>query len=510
MENNKLVFGKNDTQGIVGFEVQDETVEVFTQAQDGNITSQFFPHRYWMLASDRLDSRFNRLEGDLHYKWGRQFSDKSEFFKFRGIYKQKDTYSIYNSEEACMIKDGYTFYKGLKLKDVSLLSFDIETTGLDGYSEDAKVLLISTSFRDYTGIITNKLFSYDEFETEKELIDAFCFYVNEKNPSLLIGHNIITYDFVYLNARCEINNTSLNLGRDGSVVKFNSYESKFRLDGTRDLLYKNVSIYGREVVDTYFLSVSFDVSKSIESYGLKLMIKQLGFEKEGRQYYDAGSIRDHYTNPVEWEKIKQYAIDDAEDPIKLWDYMGPLYFNMASMIPKPFGEILLTASGSKINGMMVRAYLQDKHSIPKADIMEKYEGALSFAVPGIYSNCFKIDLAALYPSIMIEYEVFDSDKDPKGYLLELVKTFRAKRLEYKRLAAETGDSYWKEMDTTAKGILNSFYGFMGAPGLPFNSLACAAFITEKGREILEYTIKWASGENLDKFIEKDEEEEEIA
>jgi DNA polymerase elongation subunit (family B) len=327
------------------------------------------------------------------------------------------------------------------------------------------------------------------------------------NPSLIIGHNIISYDFLYLAARAKTLGVTLNMGRNGSEVEFNSYKSKFRLEGTRNLEYNNIKIYGREIVDTYFLAVSFDVSKSMESYGLKPLIKQLGFEKEGRQYYDAGSIRDNYKNPVEWAKICQYAIEDAEDAVKLWDYMGPLYFHLCPNVPKPLSEILLGASGSKINSMMVRAYLQDGHSIPKADKMEKFEGALSFAVPGIYTNCFKIDLAALYPSIMIQYEVYDHEKDPKGYLLELVKIFRSKRLEYKRLAATTGERIWIEMDTTAKSVLNSFYGFCGASGLNFNSLECAAFITEKGRDILEYTIKWASGENLDKFIEKEEEEE---
>jgi len=494
---NPLVYGKNPTEGIVGLECKDGEAELFIQEEGGSVSSVIVPHKYWLLASEKLDKNFVRLEGDLNYKWGRQFSERSELLKWRSIYKTKDIYSVANAEEAMMIKDGYTFYKGLKLKDVSLLSFDIETTGLDGYAEDAKILLISTTFRDVRNVLTNHLFSYDDYSTEKELIDAFCNYVVELDPSLIIGHNILSYDFPYMAARADINGTTLNLGRNGSAIRFNNYESKFRLDGTRELLYKNASIYGREIVDTYFLSVSFDVSKSIETYALKPMIKQLGFEKEGRQYYDAGSIRDNYKNPKEWELIKQYAIDDAEDPVKLWDYMGPLYFNMAPMIPKPLSEILLSASGSKLNALMVRAYLQDRHSIPKASEVEKFEGALSWAKSGVYSNCFKIDLASLYPSIMLEYEVYDSDKDPKGYLLQLVKTFREKRLEYKKLAADTGDSYWKEMDTTAKGILNSFYGFMGAPGLPFNSPECAAFITEKGREILKFTYKWASGKNFE-------------
>lgn len=506
----RLINGKSELNGIVGIEVTDDTVELFVQDETGSISSVFNPCRHWILASDNLDGKFVRLEGDLTYKWGRQFKTRTDWSKCRSVWKNNDIYTIWNSEEATMAKDGYTMYKGLRQKDISLLSWDIETTGLDGNAPDAKVLLISTTYRDQNTQI-NKLFSYDDYETEADLIDDFSSYINWMNPSLLIGHNVLAYDFPYMQARAEASGTTLNWGRDQSTVEFDNYESKFRLDGTRDLMYKKVKVYGREIVDTFFLANSYDVSKSIESYALKPMIKQLGLEKEGRQYYDAGDIRKNYKDATEFAKIKQYAIDDAEDPVKLWDRMGPLYFNMAPIFPKPFTEILLSASGSKINGLLVRAYLQDKHSIPKASDAKSYQGALSFAVSGIYSNCFKIDLASLYPSIMLEYEVFDTEKDPRGYLLELVKIFRAKRLEYKKLAAETGDDTWVQMDTTAKSILNSFYGFCGVAGLNFNSPDCAEFITAKGREILEYTISWASGRPLTDFIKDDKvDEEEIA
>lgn len=518
--NDKLLHGKSDIRRIVGIECNDDKTELFIQDEAGTVTSVLKPNHYWILGNHAIDKGFQKLDGNLHYKWGKQYTKKADFQvdKQRFRSDNQDVYLVNNAEEAAMIKDGYTFYRDMQPKELSLLSFDLETTGLDGEAKDAKVLLISTTYREKSAVdisgysMTNELFRYDEYDNEADLISDFCRYVQYRNPSLIIGHNIISYDFPYLQARAKANKIELPLGRDGSSLKWGhpNYKAKFRLDGTRNLEYRTVSIYGREIVDTYFLAVSFDVSKSLESYGLKPLIKQLGFEKEGRQYYDAGSIRDKYTDLVEWAKICQYAIEDAEDAVKLWDYMGPLYFHLCPNIPKPLSEILLTASGSKINALMVRAYLQDAHSIPKADMMEKYEGAVSFSVPGIYRNCFKIDLAALYPSIMIEYEIYDKKKDPKGYLLELVKIFRAKRLEYKRLAAETGLPLWKEMDTTAKSVLNSFYGFCGASGLNFNSLECAALITETGREILEYTIKYFSGKELKEFVPEVEEEDEIA
>ncbi len=508
--NDKLIYGKSEIQRIVGIECVDGNAELFIQELDGNITSKFVPNKYWILSNEKLDKRAARLEGDLYYKWGYIFDDRKTFQKMRSIWKNQghDIYSIWNAEEACMAKDGHTMYKGLKHTDLSLLSFDIETTGLDPYASDAKLLLVSMTYRAHNGAISKYLLAYDDYFNDLEFITDINQIVKDLDPSLIIGHNIIPYDLMYLNAIAEKAGTKLHWGRDGSAVEFENIDSKLRLDGTRELLYKRAKIYGREIVDTFFLAINFDVSKSMESYGLKPLIKQLGFEKEGRMFYDASQIRYKYKDPNEWEQIKQYCVDDSDDPIKLFDMMFPLYFNMAPMIPKPMTEILLTASGSKINALLVRAYLQDKHSIPKADPPQKYSGALSFAVPGIYSNCFKIDLAALYPSIMLQFEVYDQDKDPKAYLLQLVKIFRTKRLEYKRLAQETGDKLYQEMDVTAKSILNSFYGALGANGLQFNSFECADFITSKGREILEYTIKWASGKELAEFMPEEETNEE--
>lgn len=497
----KLLFGKSDLRRLVGLEVKDATAEVFIQNQDGTISSTFVPNKYWILSHYPINSNFAKLSGDLHYKYGIQFGEHEEFLKWRRVWKTEDIFSIYNPEESLMVKNGITFYRDLKQKDVSVLSFDLETTGLDGFAKDAKVLLISTTYRDSFGNVTNKLLAYDDYETEGELITAFCDYVRELNPSLVIGHNIIGYDFVYLKARADINGVSLSLGRDGSQAKFAEYESKFRLDGTRDLMYKNVSIYGREIVDCWLLAVSFDVSKSIESYALKPMIKQLGFEKQGRQYYDAGSIRNNYKNPTEWEKIKKYAEEDAEDALKLWDYMGSSYFYSANNIPRPFTELMLSATGAKINSMLLRAYIQDGHSVPKSnEIKDKIEGGVSFGVPGVYDNVVKWDIKSCYPSQILRFKLHDKQKDPKAYFYHIVKYFTEKRFEYKKLAKDTKDQHWIDMDSTAKLFINSAYGVLGTPGLNFNSPENAARITYESRKIIDQALRFVSGSGADHYM----------
>lgn len=499
--NDSLLYGKSGIKHLVGIETEDDGVHLFIQnMESGEVEEQIKPHRYWLLSNRNIDGKFTKLEGNLHYCWGRQFATKEDFMRHRGMWRKYDTYSIYNSEEAAMCKDGYTFFRDMKPSDVSLLSFDIETTGLDGYADDAKILLISTTHRNTFGESVNKLFSYDEYESEADMLLDFFAYVREKDPSLLVGHNIITYDFCYIQARCEINNVPFIIGRNDSEVKFNTYESKFRLDGTRDLLYKNVHVWGRSIVDTFLLAIKYDIAKQYESYALKPLIRQMGLEKQDRQYYDAGSIRDNYKNLDEWKKIKSYAEADAEDAVKLWDAFGTAQFYWSQYVSRPFGSLLLSATGSQINNMMVRSYLQNKHSIPKADESGKFSGAISYGKPGIYKNCVRWDVSSLYPSIILTYNVCNFEKDPQGNFLKICKSLTEERLKNKQLAKETGDSYYDDLQGSQKIGINSMYGFMGAPGLNFNSLKHADMITTKGREILQTAIKWATGKDYEKEL----------
>src|ERR1035437_2153251 len=116
--------------------------------------------------------------------------------------------------------------------------------------------------------------------------------------------------------------------------------SKFRKDQSQFLDYNKCYIFGREIIDTYFLSIKFDVvQKKYESYGLKPIIKAEGLEIEGRQFYDASLIRKNYTIPEEWEKIKDYALHDADDALSLWDLQGPSSFYMCNTIPKSLQEL---------------------------------------------------------------------------------------------------------------------------------------------------------------------------
>lgn len=392
MQYDPLIYGKSSLEKIVGLEPGDDYAEVFIESSPGNIVSQFVPNRYWILCSKPFDKSWAILKGDQHYRYGKQFTTREDFSSHRNMLKKYDIFSIYDAQESLMVKDGYTFFKGISSpKDVSILSFDIETTGLNPEAADALVILISITYRAGVKIV-KRLFSYDDYDSEADMLLDFCNCIQELNPTILVGHNIYSFDLPYLISRADQLNISLELGRNGTCPIVYNYESAFRLDGTRDLHYKKIRIYGRQIIDTIFLAYKYDIAKKYESYGLKQIIKQEGLEKKDRVFYDASQIRFQYKDKKQLQLIKDYCRDDSDDALALYDLTVPAIFYMTQMVPKSFQMMIESASGSQLNAMMIRAYLQDKHSIPSTTPVDKFEGALSAGVPGIYNNCLSFDV----------------------------------------------------------------------------------------------------------------------
>lgn len=498
---NDLIFGKNKLEKVVACEPYGDKLLVF-QEIDGQLVDTMIDNKYWLITSERISQKQRELSGDQTYKFIAEFDSLEEKTKVRGLVKSNkiDYWDIFNPKEASMVYNGLTYFKGLNPKDVSVLSWDIETTGLT-HDDNSKVLLISNTFRK-NGVIVKKLFAYDDYKNQKQLIDAWCNWVREIDPTLIIGHNIYGYDFQYLKFVAKQNRTWLSLGRDDSNIKFDPYTSSYRVDGTQDIEYYNAHIFGREIVDTMFLARKYDIGKKYVSYGLKAIIAQEGLEKKDRQHYDAGEIRHKYKDQDEWKKIKAYAMDDADDALALFDLMVPSFFYFTQSVSKPFQTMINSATGSQINNIMVRSYLQLGHSIAKADEAYHFEGATSFGIPGIYRNCFKVDVASLYPSIIRQYQIYNKNKDPNRHFLQMVEYFTLERLKNKKLAKDTGLTYYKDLQESQKVGINSAYGFLGTAGLNYNFIPGADEVTRRGREVLQIATKYATGKDINFWKDK--------
>ena len=457
-----------------------------------------------MLFTEQHSPRFVRLKGNQPYKWLYETQTREQYQKIVSLSYAEgfDFHRTTDLKEALMLKDGYTYFKGMKVEDVSVLSFDIETTGVT-HDNSSAVLLISNTLRR-KGAVERRLFSLDEFESQGDMISSWCSWVCEKNPSVILGHNIYNFDLPYLNFVAKKSKVNLLLGRNGAAVTFGKRPSGFRKDGSQKLDFTNAFIYGRELVDTWFLSMKYDIGRNYESYGLKQIIKQEGLERPGRTHYDASRIKDDWHDEEKRKQIKAYAIDDADDALKLYDLMIPSFFYYTQSIPMSFQQVINTATGKQINSLMVRAYLQYGKSIAKASEAKPFKGAISFGIPGNHKNVQRFDVSSLYPSVIRQYKIYPKDKDPEALFLQIVEAFTLERLKNKRQWKETGNRYFENLSDSQKIAINSMYGFLGAGGCNYNHPDGAPEVTAHGRRILKQSILFITGKEYEGDVDDED------
>lgn len=485
---NRLIYGKDPTEKITAVEVKGNTLYIFKN--NGEFDTRLY--KKWMVTRQALHHS-RRLEGDLYFKYLMEFTTNREYFNALNDCKRLniDKYVVYNDIEAAMQRTGITLFKNLKLNKVPTLAFDIETTGLT-HDENARVLIISNTFIDKDGNKTRKLFSIDNYVSDSEMIDAWSVWLCHINPAILVGHNIFKFDLPYLNYRSF---NGLKIGKLNNYMEIEDYVRLFRKDGSQSYDYQNINVFGRQVIDTWFLAMKYDNARKYQSYSLKNIIAEEGLEIKNRQHYDASLIAKNWSNEIERKKIKEYAMHDADDALALYYLMIPSYFYYARSIPKTLQWINNSATGSQINSFLNRSYLQINHSIPAAKITKHYEGAISIGNPGVYYNLLKVDVSSLYPSIIRTYKVYDEFGDPKQHFLKMVEFFTEQRLKNKAKANKTGIRHYTDLEQSQKLVINSAYGMLGANKLNFNSPDKASFITKKGREILKLGMKWVKDNN---------------
>jgi len=489
----ELIFGKDNTKEIVSIEIENDEVVIYLL----NGESYTKPMVYWMLASKPLDSKFDKLFGNQHYKYIKRFSKSKDYYANLKKYKDKDVFVVYDLIESAMIYYGLTLFKGLEVKDVPVLSFDIEANGL-ALDNESKVFLITNTFRDIDGSIEKKHFRVDHYNNDDvKMIEDWCKWVCSIDPIVITGHNIFGYDLPYIQ-HCYYRETKKNLplGINEQPVTIGKRESRFRVDANNDWNFKKIYIKGRHIIDGMFLAVKYDIGRNYPSWGLKQIAEYEGFVKEDRQFYDASKIGKNWHIKEEREKIVAYGLDDSDDSLAIYDLMIPSLFYMANSVPKTFQTICYSASGAKLNSILVRAYLQNEKSIPKASDNEYVAGGMSYGVPGIYSNVVKFDAKSYYPSTILTFDIYDEKKDPEAYFLKMVEYFTHKRFEQKDLFKKTREKKYDDLQAASKIFINSAYGMLGTPGLNFNSPKNAKLITRNCRTGLQKAVIWATGKDI--------------
>lgn len=490
----RVLYGKDTTQGIVSIEPEGaQHARVFRRdPASGQTTSDREPMPRWIVttadhpALGDMRGHRQRLAGDMPLAALVTFDSRQEHLRAASLLpaRDPDVIKVRSPLSQFLIASGKTFFKGMAFEDLRRMQLDIETLGFDPTDPDAKIIMVAMRQGDWEEVLV--------LETgEADLLSQAADRIRELDPDVIEGHNIFNFDLPYLIERARRANVRLPIGRDGSEPTVADFTQRFRA-GSISMPFTTVHIYGRHVIDTYQQIQRWDTSGRLPSYGLKNVIRALSIEREDREFVEGEQIA------VLWnrgernkERLARYALDDVRDVDLLSRITLPTEFYQTQILPMAFQTASTAGTGTKIDHLMMRAYLAELHSLPKPEEVKPYPGGyVELLETGIFGPVVKCDVESLYPSIMLERRILPRTDVMSAFPL-LLEDLTRRRIESKRKAAtSTGEQHALHdgLQATFKILINSFYGYLGFQRGHFNDYAAAEAVTIEGQRIIKEVV----------------------
>lgn len=350
---------------------------------------------------------------------------------------------------------------------------DIETSGLN--IDKDRIYFIGL-FDGY-----NYVFIHDG--NEKKLLLRFLNVLSNIQPDFIIGHNIFSFDLPFIIKKCEKYN--INIQKFFWIKKEEKRVPATDMGG-KPLTVMDIRSNYYQILDTMVAVARWDfVNRKLPSYNLKDSVIELGLRDKGRIELDNPQIVEAWKNK-NYDLIMEYLRYDLIDTYKLSEYLHPLDYYQLNYLPSWITPqmVCLMGNASKWEAILEDYYLNEKgwKNLPDPDEKIRFEGAIVEAYEGLYKNVGKVDVASLYPNIMLRYDIH-SRKDEDKYQLRVLKYLTTERLKLKTLAKQ-GNKQADLMQNAMKVLINSAYGFLGTANIPFNDMQSAQMVTKKGQEIL--------------------------
>jgi DNA polymerase, archaea type len=484
LEYDPVLFGKDPTPHIVAVEPVNNHIRLFIR-EGAQLRTLEEPFRPWLLSDMqmRLDGvHWQELKGELRgrrmLKYLAVCDDREAFENLRRALRDEHREIIaYGSfARQYLMLSGKTLFKGMTFADLHRVQIDIETSTLTPDQQGAQVLMIALSdTRGYEAILDGD---------EKQMIEQLVERIQALDPDVIEGHNLFGFDLPYLAARAQALGVPLRLGRDGSELRFGS--PRQCIIGANSRTFTPAFAHGRHLIDTYLSVQRFDIGRGdLESYGLKEVAQQLGIAAPDRIYLEREQIPDLWrTNP---ETVRRYCLQDVHETRRLAELTLPTEFYQCQMLPDTLQNLATIGTGEKANLLFLRAYLAEGHAVPAPQESREYPGGYTeVRRVGLIPRIVKADVESLYPSVMLRYSIKPS-ADHLNVFLPTLERLRRLRLEAKARAKQTQgaeSAYWDGLQNSFKILVNSYYGYLGAP-FHFNDYDAAEQVTLTGQELVK-------------------------
>jgi DNA polymerase elongation subunit (family B) len=505
-EKNTMLFGADPTLRIVAIELGETgTVKVYRREKDGSTIADVEPfHPFVWADSDVADLGIEseKLSGDLKYGWLITVDSWKELIALRNGLKNagRDFFAFTDPVQHYLTATGRTLFKGLAFEELKrmqleVLSFEEPITGVaDAGSHDH---IMSVALSDNTGWEELLIVDPTHIEkSERSVLKRLTNLIKERDPDVIEGHNLFRFDLPYLVGRAKKTKTKLDWGRSGGFLR--SRPSRLQI-AEKTIDYPKFTIEGRHFVDTFLLAQFYDVGmRSLAGFERVDVARHFGFcEREEISGLTGRELQRAYLDND--GRFRERTLCGIRETRAVSDLLSPSYFLQAQIFPYNYQDVIVRGNATRINGLFLREYFRQKHSIPELPITRTFEGGYTdIFFTGVAHNVWHCDVASLYPSIMLQFDCFPTSDQLQifRHLLTDLRTFRLEaKNEMRRAEIENNRPkrhHFQALQNTFKILINSFYGYLGFGQGHFADFDAAARVTEIGRNLLKKMIDWLS------------------
>lgn len=324
---------------------------------------------------------------------------------------------------------------------------------------------------------------------EKHLISEFIHWIQQQDPDVLIGWNVIGFDLSFIEQRCKKFNLPFDLGRNNERATILAAQSPQQLPVAR--------VPGRVVMDG--IDTMRSASWSFESFSLEFVANELlgrGKLIHGEQNKIDEILRQYQESP---QQLADYNLEDSQLVLEI--------FQKTDLVAFAIERANLTGLQIGRSGGSVAAF--DTLYLPRlhrcgfvAGDIGDYEdaqhspgGYVMDSLPGLYKNVLVLDFKSLYPSIIRTFKI-----DPLGLAVadeEGIPGYLGGRFSRQQhILPDLIAHLWQARDKakrdhnaamsqSIKIIMNSFYGVLGTTGCRFFNPKLASSITRRGHDIIK-------------------------
>lgn len=494
---NPTLFGHHPETGIVAVEISPGgTALVYRREEDGGTTVTPHPFQPYAWSADAAGDTI-RLGGELPLAHLRRFDSWKTLLAARSEARGDDTanFSLNDPVQQFLTLTGRTLFKGMTFEGLRRLQIDIETCSAEGFGQSnaERDPLAAVALCDSGGWEILLVVEPGNTDSERAVLEQLSAIVQDRDPDVIEGHNLLKFDLPYLAARAKKHKIKLAWGRDGSVLTARA--SRLQI-AEKTIQYTRFGAHGRHFVDTLVLAQYYDVgTRELESFGLEAVAKHFGVTEPGRVVLSGREIQQAYLagDP----DFQSYALQDVRETRSLAVILSASYFIQAQVFPYNYQDVILRGNATKIDALFLREYLRQSHSLPQMPEPEPFEGGYTDVFfTGVAKNVWHCDVASLYPSVILQFGLLPKN-DVLGVFGGMLSDLRTFRLEAKRRMRDATTpaerQHFSALQNTFKILINSFYGYLGFAQGHFADFAAAAAVTAKGRELLRAMVDWLNG-----------------